>query len=50
MEVGSAYNFEPEPLKRVLAEVDNATIKACPDDRAAVLKLVSKDTLREAMR
>ncbi|MEO6014568.1 MAG: hypothetical protein ABIQ30_13410 [Devosia sp.] len=50
MAVGGAYEFKPEPLKTVLDDVDDATIAACPDDRTAVLKLVAKSTLREAMR
>ena len=48
--VGSAYDFAPEPLKMVLADVDEATTLACPEDRTVILKRVGKDTLREAMR
>ncbi|WP_147283839.1 hypothetical protein [Bosea caraganae] len=50
MAVGGAYDFKPEPLKAVLANVDAATTAACPEARAAVLKLVARETLAQALR
>ncbi len=49
-EVAAAYEFKPEPLQAILANVDAATLKACPEARAAVLKLVGMETLEQAMR
>ena len=49
-EVADAYQFKQEPLNVVLDDADASTTKACPDARAAVLKLVGMETLRDAMR
>lgn len=50
IDVGDAYDLDPEALQGVLDNADAATTAACPDARAAVLKAAGKTTLEETMR
>jgi hypothetical protein len=50
MEVAGAYDFKPEALQNVLANVDAATTAACPKLRESILKQLQMDSLQSAMR
>ena len=50
IDVGGAYDFDPDAIAAVLDGADAATLAACPDTRAAILAGTGKDSLTAVMR
>ena len=50
MQVGGEYNFDPEALKNLLADVDESTAAGCPEARNTILKVMTMDSLASVMR
>ena len=49
MAVGEKFDYDPNRLRTVRAEVDSATSASCPKEREAWLSILRMKSLREAL-